>query len=86
MSYTIIKNAPKNESSYVWTPPEGLMALLQQGAARIVTSGMIGSLDDAIVFSNSKGYQVSMMRNDDPSDPGGIMSMTGRFYFQRPHE
>lgn len=84
MSYSIIKNPPKNESSYVGIKPEGLMALLEQGTARIVTSEMIGLLDDAITFATSKGYQVSMMRNDDPADPGGCMSMTGRFYFHLP--
>jgi hypothetical protein len=84
MSYSTIKNPPINETIYVWTPPEGLMALLQQGAARVVTSDMIGSLDDTISFATLKGYQVSMMRNDDSSDPGGCMSMTGRFYFHLP--
>ena len=82
MNYSTIKNPPKNESSYIKTPPENLMALLQQGVARIVTSCPIGSVSDAISFSNSKGYQVSMIRWNDPSDVGGIMSMTGTFYFQ----
>ena len=83
MNYTIIKNPPKDESSYIKTTPKKLMVLLQEGADRIMTSGLIGSVSDAIAFSNSKGYQVSMMRCDDPSDPGGIMSMSGTFYFRR---
>jgi hypothetical protein len=83
MNYSTIKNPPKNESDYIKTSPENLMVLLKQGAARIMTCGMIGAVSDAISFSNSNGYQVSMMRHDDPSDPGGIMSMSGTFYFHR---
>ncbi len=86
MNYSTIKNPPKNEGSYKKTTPENLMVLLQEGVDHIVTSGLIGSVSDAIEFSNAKGYQVSMMRCDDPSDPGGIMSMTGTFYFHRHHE
>ena len=83
MDYSIIKNPPKNESNYIKTTPGNLMVLLQEGADHIMTSGLIRSVSDAIIFSNSKGYQVSMMRCDDPSDPGGIMSTCGTFYFKR---
>jgi hypothetical protein len=83
MNYSIIKNPPKNEGGYIKTTTENLMARLQEGAGRIMTSGTIGSVSDAIAFANSKGYQVSMMRCDDPADPGGIMSLTETFYFHR---
>jgi hypothetical protein len=59
------------------------MGLLQDGAARIVASALIAAMDDAVEFSISKGYHVSMMRCDDPSDPGGAMSLVGTFYFHR---
>jgi len=84
MNYTITKNPPKDESSYIKTTPENLMVLLQEGKDRIMTFGPIGSVSEATIsFSKSEGYQVSMMRCDDPADPGGIMSMSGTFYFRR---
>ena len=83
MSYSTITKPPKNESNYIKTTSENVIVLLQEGTDRIVTSGMIGSLGDAIAFANAKGYQVSMMRCDDPSDPGGAMSLVGTFYFHR---
>jgi len=83
MSYTTIQNPPRDASSYTKATPEKLMGLLQEGTDRIVISGMVGALDDAIAFSDSKGYHVSMTRCDDPSDPGGAMSLVGTFYFRR---
>jgi hypothetical protein len=62
MNYLIIKNPPENESDYIKTTPENLMVLLREGADHIMTFGLIGSVSDAIAFSNSKGYKVSMMR------------------------
>lgn len=83
MSYTIIKNPPRDEGSYIKATPDKLLGLLQEGADRIVSSDMIEAMSDAVAFSSSRGYHVSMMRCDDPSDPGGAMSLVGTFYFHR---
>jgi hypothetical protein len=93
MNYLEIKIKPKNEADYIKTPPhdqrerfvESLMALLQQGALQIKTGCIpITWATEAIEFSNSNGYKVMMIRSNDPSDPGGIMSTLGHFYFHRP--
>ena len=96
MNYIRIKDPPRNESHYETVDntsgnldemgdfPARLMDRLRQGKPLIKTGHVpIGWATDAIEFSHSNDYEVRMLGCDDPSDPGGTMSGTGVFYFQR---
>lgn len=83
MNYVTIKCPPPDNTSYAVTTLKNVIAALREGKSRVVALGIIGAFSDAVEFANANGYHVSFMRCTDPSDPGGIMSMIGTFYFRR---